>query len=259
MNSAIHQLLKFSLRCWKHRNHQIYGTTCQEKQQQALLTTHNKIMQIYSSPPTLDPQFRSIFDVPLAQCLCLPLQAAEKWLSLIDHQIRVTKHNLKILLRQHVPMPRHLSNMELEAAKQAVVRNQYPSKDTPQRARHRAIQFANKAMRAKLYLPRNSIPQSTARDPLNDALFVINRVESPVDPPHDALLLGSTLRDLLTQIEYLLKETVLRAKARSRAGGRGCNHPYVRRMFCNLTILKTPRRRAGGAIFHASAGVSGDT
>ena len=105
MNFAIHQLLKFSLRCWKHRNHQIHGTTRKEKQQQALLTARNKITQIYSSPPTLDSQIRSVFDVPLAQRLRLPLQAAEQWLSLIDHQIRVTKHNLKILLRQHVPMP----------------------------------------------------------------------------------------------------------------------------------------------------------
>ena len=62
--------------------------------------------------------------------------------------------------------------MELEAAKQAAVRNQSPTKDTPRRARHRAIQFANKAMRAKLYAPKQtSLAHSaggTRRRPLRD-------------------------------------------------------------------------------------------
>lgn len=65
LNSAIHQLLKFSLRCWKQRNHQIHGSTRQEKQQKALTAACEKIQTVYSSPPTLDPQFRSIFEIPL--------------------------------------------------------------------------------------------------------------------------------------------------------------------------------------------------
>jgi len=98
INSAIHQLLKFSLRCWKQRNHQVHGITRQEQQQKALQAARDRIKQVYSSPPNLDPQFRSVFDVPLSQRLRLPLSAAEQWLSLIDHQIKVTKHNLTILL-----------------------------------------------------------------------------------------------------------------------------------------------------------------
>jgi len=44
--------------------------------------------------------------------LCLPLCAAEQWLFLIDHQIKVAKHNLKILLQQHVLITQHFSRIE---------------------------------------------------------------------------------------------------------------------------------------------------
>ena len=98
------------------------------------------------------------------------LFATEQWLSLIDHQIKVTKHNLKILLQQHVPITRHFGHMEITAAKQAIDRQQSPSKkDTPRKARHRAIQSANKAMRARLYAkkqrPRQARLHPTRRCP----------------------------------------------------------------------------------------------
>lgn len=162
INSAIHQLLKFSLRCWKHRNRHIHGKTRQEKQQKALNAARDRIKTIYHSPPQLDPQFRSIFEIPLLQRLRLPLFAAEQWLSLIDHQVKVTKHNLKILLRQHIPINQHFSQMEIEARKQTIRRQQSPSKDTPRKARYRAVQLATKAMRDKLYAPKpRQLPAQT--------------------------------------------------------------------------------------------------
>ena len=76
MDAAIHQMLKFSLRCWKARNSDIHGSTYQERQKIALQQARDKIKAIYSNPPTLAPRFRSVFEVPLAHRLKMPLQAA---------------------------------------------------------------------------------------------------------------------------------------------------------------------------------------
>ena len=65
MHTAIHQMLKFSLRCWKQRNATVHGVTRQEQQQKALQAARDKSRAIYSDPPLLAPQFRSIFAVPL--------------------------------------------------------------------------------------------------------------------------------------------------------------------------------------------------
>ena len=43
----------------------------------------------------------------------------EHWLSLIDHQVRATQHNTKILLRQHHTIKTHLRTMRLEARNEA--------------------------------------------------------------------------------------------------------------------------------------------
>lgn len=154
INSAMHQCLKFSLRCWKQRNAHVHGVTRQEKQQKALMAAREKIKQVNASPPTLDPQFRPISEMPLAHHLRLPLQAAEQWLLLIEHQVKVMAHNLKILLRQHIQLERHFGSMAITAQQQATIRQQSPSKDTPRQARHRAVQDTVRAMRAKLYAPK---------------------------------------------------------------------------------------------------------
>lgn len=83
INSATHQLLKFSLRCWKARNQAIHGPTRQEQQQIALQRVRDQITNIYRNPPELAPQFRSIFEVPIEHRLKMSLNAAEQWASLI--------------------------------------------------------------------------------------------------------------------------------------------------------------------------------
>jgi len=60
----MHQMLKFSLRCWKHRNVMIHGSTRTEKQQQALTKVRERIKSIYADPPELAPHFPSILAVP---------------------------------------------------------------------------------------------------------------------------------------------------------------------------------------------------
>jgi len=105
MNRAVHQLLKFSLRRWKERNVAIHGETYKERKQKELEAARTRIKEIYTNPPALAPQFRLITEVPLLKRLRLSLPAAEHWIALIEHQIKVTKHNLKILLR--TPTPPH--------------------------------------------------------------------------------------------------------------------------------------------------------
>mmetsp|Transcript_13495 Transcript_13495/g.19359 ORF Transcript_13495/g.19359 Transcript_13495/m.19359 type:complete len:123 (+) Transcript_13495:1776-2144(+) len=78
----------------------------------------------------------------------MPLQAAEHWLALISHRVKVTKHNFQILLRQHKPMQSHLRTMRKEAREQARDRS-LPT--TPRKEHNRAVQEAVKAMKAKLY------------------------------------------------------------------------------------------------------------
>ena len=108
----------------------------------------------------LDPQFRSVKEVPLEHCLCLSLQGAEQWLSLIAHQIKVTQHNIKTLIKQHLPITTHLSNMEHTARRQAID-NKRP--DTPRKALRRAVQLANKQMRNKLYNVSSTKPTPRQR------------------------------------------------------------------------------------------------
>jgi len=50
-------------------------------------------------------------EIPLAHHLRLPLRATEQWLSLIAHQVKITAHNMKVLLKQHVPIQTHVRNM----------------------------------------------------------------------------------------------------------------------------------------------------
>jgi len=153
MNASIHQFLKFSLRCWKARNNTIHGETVVEQRRIALQKARDSITAIYNNPPTLASHFRSIFEVPLEHRLRLSLQAAEQWLSLIAHQVRVTNLNFSVLLRQHKPMHAHLRTMRREARSQAKERR-LPV--TPKRAHSRAVQAAVREMRIKLYTKRST-------------------------------------------------------------------------------------------------------
>ena len=178
-NSAAHQLLKFSMRCWKFRNETIHGSTKQEQRTIALASARSKIAAIYANPPTLDPQFRSIKEVPLENRLCLNLQGAEQWLSLIAHQMKVTQHNLRALIKQHLPIPTHLTNMEQTARRQAIERMQ---PDTPCKAHRRAIQSANKQMREKLYQAsstKRNAKKKTRRTPRSRRLHGHTVQDSP--------------------------------------------------------------------------------
>lgn len=120
MNNSMHQLLKFSLRCWKHHNLMIHGSTRHEQQRIALQNARERIKFIYTDPPKLASKFRSILEIPLEHRLKMSLQTVEQWLSsMISHQIKVTKHNYDLLLRQHKPMASHLRTMHREAYNQA--------------------------------------------------------------------------------------------------------------------------------------------
>ena len=145
LNSAIHHLLKFSIRCWKTHNTMIHGASKLEQHQIALQHAREKITAIYNNPPSLAPHFRSIFEIPLDHRLKMPLQAAEQWLSLISHQVKVTQHNFKVLLRQHKPMQDHLRHMRRETSRQAKERN-LPA--TPRKEHSRAVQAAVCEMKA---------------------------------------------------------------------------------------------------------------
>jgi len=150
MNQAVHQLLKFSLRCWKARNVAIHGITYKERQQKALEAVRLKIQQIYEHPPPLAPQFRPITAVSLHQRLRLLLSAAEHWLALIEHQRRVTVHNQKLLMRQHRPIPELMRRMEQEHQRYTR-RHSSPSRNSPKRIHSRQVQQDVKAMRMRLY------------------------------------------------------------------------------------------------------------
>lgn len=128
----------------------IHGTTNQEQRQIALQNARDQITHIYNNPPQLAPHFRSIFEIPLAHRLQMPLHSAEQWISLIRHQEKVTKHNFKILLSQHRPMATHFRTMRKEARQQAKDR---ALPVTPRKAHRREVQAANKWMREKLYAP----------------------------------------------------------------------------------------------------------
>mmetsp|Transcript_412 Transcript_412/g.615 ORF Transcript_412/g.615 Transcript_412/m.615 type:complete len:183 (+) Transcript_412:316-864(+) len=131
MNAAMHQLLKFSLRCWKYRNSCVHGSTRHEQRRIALQKVREQIKSIYTDPPTLAPQFPSIHAIPLEHRMKLSLQMAEQWVSLIAHQVRVTQHNFKILLSRHKTMDVHLRTMRYEARNQAKERRQ---PETPRKA-----------------------------------------------------------------------------------------------------------------------------
>ena len=103
---------------------------------------------MYATPPVLGQQFRPIHETLLASRLRLPLQAAERWLSLVQHQIKVTKHNLTVLLKQHIPIPTHVKKMQQSARRQRYACRQTL---TPRKAHIRAIQVAVKTMKARLY------------------------------------------------------------------------------------------------------------
>lgn len=155
MNAAMHQLLKFSLRCWKQRNACVHGSTRLEQKQIALKNVREKIKEIYANPPLLASRFPSIYSIPLEHRLKMTLQTAEQQISLIAHQTRVMQHNFKILLSKHKPMHKHLRTMRREARHQAKDRN-LPK--TPRKARSRAIQAVNAKMRDKIY---NKLPTNT--------------------------------------------------------------------------------------------------
>jgi hypothetical protein len=163
MNAAMHQLLKFSLRCWKYRNECVHGSTRQEQKQIALTKVREQIKSIYADPPPLAPRFQSIYAIPLDHRLKMTLQTAEQWVSLIAHQARVTQHNFKILLSQHKPMHTHLRTMRKEARNQMKERR---LPETPRKARSRAIQLANAKMREKLYCKPAKITKHKTRKKL---------------------------------------------------------------------------------------------
>ena len=148
MNTAMHQFLKFSMRCWKTRNQAVHGITRQEQLQTTLQHARDRITAIYNDPPELAPRYRASLAVPLEHRLQMSLTAAEHWLSLIDHQARVTSHNRKLLISQHKPLHSHLRTMRKEARNQAKERH-LPA--TPRKAHRRAVQAAVKEMRDKLY------------------------------------------------------------------------------------------------------------
>ena len=141
-------MLEFSLRCWKHRNVMIHGSTRQEQQRIALQRARERVKAIYADPPNLASHFRSIHEIPLEHRLKMSLQATEQWLSMIAHQIKITRHNYAILLRQHKPMESHLRTMRKEARSQA---KEHMQSASPRKVHSRAVQAAVKAMREKLY------------------------------------------------------------------------------------------------------------
>ena len=136
-----------------------------EKHDISLQQARDRIKAIYAEPPSLAPRFRSIFEVPLEHRLKMSLQAAEQWISLINHQANVTQHNFKCLIRQHHSMKTHLRTMRREARAQAKER-QLP--ETPRKAHRREVQAAVKEMKAKLYQKRRVISvQKSKRRKLN--------------------------------------------------------------------------------------------
>ena len=102
----------------------------------------------------LAPHFRPIVAVPLEHRLKWSLQAAEHWLSTIAHQVKVTKHNWSVLLRQHLPISCHLRAMRRVARCQAKERLQPTSNSN---SRSRAIQAEVKSMKAKLYAKKKVV------------------------------------------------------------------------------------------------------
>ena len=129
----------------------IHGATRQEQHQIELQRAKDQITALYENPPQLDPQFRPIVTNPLEHRLKMSLPVAEQWLALINHQIKVTAHNFKVLLRQHKPMDMHLTTMSKIVRRQARARSK---PITPRKAHSRAVQAAVKAIKAKLYAPR---------------------------------------------------------------------------------------------------------
>ena len=91
----------------------------------ALQHARDQIKAIYAQPPSLAPRFRSIFEVPLEHRLKMSLQAAEQWISMIAHQVKVTHHNFQCLARQHKSIKTHLWTMRREARSQAKERRDY--------------------------------------------------------------------------------------------------------------------------------------
>mmetsp|Transcript_15421 Transcript_15421/g.21966 ORF Transcript_15421/g.21966 Transcript_15421/m.21966 type:complete len:963 (+) Transcript_15421:236-3124(+) len=144
INRAMHQLIKFSLRCWKSRNIAVHGATFKEGKQKALERARQSIRSLYAQPPSLDPQFRPITEVPLLHRLRLSLPAAEHWLALVNHQIRATAHNLRILMKQHRPIPEHFTAMEQECQRNLAQQRRLLSRDFPRRAHSREVQNAVK-------------------------------------------------------------------------------------------------------------------
>ena len=69
----------------------------------------------------------------------MSLQAAEQWISLIAHQVKVTQHNFKLLLRQHKPIETHFDTMKREARQQE---KDHAKPETPRKAHRRAVQAA---------------------------------------------------------------------------------------------------------------------
>ena len=184
VNRAVHQLLKFSLRCWKFRNVSIHGSTAKECRQLSVARARETIKSIYADPPPLAPQFRSITEVTLAQRLRLPLQAAEHWIALIKHQVKVSAHNARVLLRHHRPIKEHFEKMDQTAKKQAAQRARSMHHDSPRRAHSRRVQQEVKTMRMRLYRSIPSMFNSTAAALHQPMLRTIGRHRRPTPRRH---------------------------------------------------------------------------
>ena len=99
--------------------HTFHGRTGAEQTKIAIQNARDIICGLCQNPPSLAPRFPSIYEVPLGHRLKMSLQTAEQWISLIAHQVKVTQHNLKCLLRQHKPLKDHFRTMRREASQNA--------------------------------------------------------------------------------------------------------------------------------------------
>ena len=159
MNSAMSSFLKFSISCWKQRNKLVHGATKQEQHRFALQKARDKVKQLYDNPPALAHQFSAIQAVPLAHRLKLSLQSTEHWLSTIAHQVKVTAHNIQMLLRQHRSITSHFRTMRRIARNQAKER---ALPETPRKDRWRAVQARTAALCADSYKARSKKTSSTS-------------------------------------------------------------------------------------------------
>ena len=155
--------LSFPLCCWKERNHHIHreqpdrNTISRLHRQQGNRYPPHNMLRLCHWIHTLDPSFKSRFrngHAFLSTLLAVPHWALSQ---------SYYKHNLKLLLKRHLPINHHIHHMTQNARRQGTQPNQLPSNDTPHKARTRAVQLAVKEMNAKLYAlkPRHSTRNNT--------------------------------------------------------------------------------------------------